>query len=140
MVIIGNDHGGVLLKKEIVSYFESENIDFIDVGNMGEESSDYPDEAKKVIEKMGEIKNATGILICGTGIGISISANRHKGIRCALCHDVFSAKATRQHNDSNVLAMGGRVIGTGPALEVVKAFLETEFSGDDRHIRRINKI
>ena len=81
-----------------------------------------------------------GILICGTGIGMSITANKVKGIRAALCHDVFSAKATREHNDSNILCMGARVIGPGPALEIVKAFLETDFSNDLRHIRRIRMI
>lgn len=140
MIIIGNDHGGVELKKEIVNYFVESNIEYIDLGNTGEVSSDYPDEAKKVIEKMSEYEGSKGILICGTGIGISITANRYEHIRCALCHDVFSAKATREHNDSNILAMGGRVVGSGLALEIVKAFLGTNFSGDERHIRRINKI
>lgn len=140
MIIIGNDHGGVELKNEIVEYFQKENIKFIDLGNSNKESSDYPDEALKVINKLKEYEDGKGILICGTGIGISISANRYKGIRCALCHDVFSAKATREHNDSNILALGGRVVGAGLALEIVKAFINTNFLGDERHIRRIEKI
>lgn len=140
MIIIGNDHGGVDLKNEIVQYFIKEDIEFIDLGNSTKEASDYPDEASKVIHKLKEYKDGKGILICGTGIGISISANRHADVRCALCHDVFSAKATREHNNSNILALGGRVVGAGHAIEIVKAFIETEFSNEERHIRRIEKI
>ena len=101
---------------------------------------DYPEYAHAVAQSIQKGECDRGILICGTGIGISIAANKHKGIRAALCHDVFSAEATRQHNDANILAMGGRVIGGGHALRVVDAFLDTPFSEDERHKRRIAGI
>lgn len=140
MIAIGCDHGGFPLKEEIVKYFKNNNIDFKDFGTYDTKSVDYPVYAKAVAEFVAEGKAEKGILICGTGIGISIAANKVKGIRAALCHDVFSAKATREHNDANILAMGARVIGAGLALEIVKAFLSTDFSGDERHIRRIKMI
>jgi ribose 5-phosphate isomerase B len=140
MIGLGCDHGGLELKNEVIKYLESQGIEYKDFGTKTSESVDYPTYAKLVANAVASGECEKGILICGTGIGISIAANKVKGIRCALCHDVFSAKATREHNDSNVLAMGGRVIGPGPAIEVVKAWLGTEFSGDERHIRRINMI
>lgn len=140
MIAIGCDHGGFPLKEEIIKYFKNNNIDFKDFGTYDTKSVDYPIYAKAVAEFVAEGKAEKGILICGTGIGISIAANKVKGIRAALCHDVFSAKATREHNDANILAMGARVIGAGLALEIVKAFLSTEFSKDERHIRRIKMI
>lgn len=140
MIALGSDHGGFELKNEIIKYFESEGIEYKDLGTYSSESTDYPIYAKKVAKEVLDGNCEKGILICGTGIGISIAANRIKGIRAALCHDVFSAKATRLHNDANILAMGGRVIGFGSAIEVVKAFIETEFSNDERHIKRINMI
>jgi ribose 5-phosphate isomerase B len=140
MIGLGCDHGGLELKNEVIKYLESQGIEYKDFGTKTSESVDYPKYAKLVAKAVASGECEKGILICGTGIGISIAANKVKGVRCALCHDVFSAKATREHNDSNILAMGGRVIGVGPAIEVVKAWLGTEFSGDERHIRRINMI
>ncbi len=140
MIYIANDHGAVDLKNEIVSYLEDLNYEVENLGTNEKTAVDYPDYAKKLCEKVLANEDSKGILICGTGIGISITANKHKGIRCALCSDVFSAKATREHNDANVLALGARVTGVGLALMIVKQFLETEFSNDKRHIDRINKI
>ncbi len=140
MIALGCDQGGFDLKKEVIAYLNERNIDFKDCGSYNMDSVDYPDYAKKVVNAILSGECDKGILICGTGIGISIVANRHKGIRAALCGDVFSAKATRLHNDANILAMGGRVIGPGLCLEIVDAFLNTEFSGEERHQRRIDKI
>lgn len=140
MIGIGSDHGGFNLKKEIIKYFEENNIDYKDYGAYDNNSVDYPVYAKAVAKDVANKTLEKGILICGTGIGISIAANKIKGIRCALCHDVFSAKATREHNNSNILAMGERVIGVGLAIEIVKVFLATDFSNDERHIKRIDLI
>lgn len=140
MIAIGNDHGGYALKKELITYLKENNIEFKDFGCYDEESCDYPNYAKKVAEAVASKECEKGILICGTGIGISIAANKVKGIRAALCHDCFSAEATRQHNDANILAMGARVVGPGLAMKIVDIFLNTEFSNDERHIRRIDKI
>ena len=140
MIGLGCDHGGLELKKVVMDYLDSKNIEYKDFGTYTSESCDYPIYGKAVAKAVAEGECDKGIIICGTGIGISIAANKIKGIRAALCHDVFSAKATREHNDSNILAMGARVIGPGLALEIVKAFLETDFSNDERHIRRINQI
>lgn len=138
-VAIGSDHGGFTLKQEIKKLLEELNIEYDDVGCHDESSVDYPDFAIPVAEKVANGEADRGIVICGTGIGVSISANKVKGIRCALVHDVFSAKATREHNDSNVLAMGERVIGPGLAREIAKTWLESEYEGG-RHERRVNKI
>lgn len=140
MIGIGCDHGGLELKKEVIRYLEGQGIEYKDYGTYTSESVDYPVYAKLVANAVASGECEKGILICGTGIGVSIVANKVKGIRCALCHDVFSAKATREHNDSNVLAMGGRVVGPGLAVEIVKTWLGTDFSGDERHIRRIKMI
>lgn len=140
MIGLGCDHGGLELKNLVKAFLEEHGIECKDFGTYTSESCDYPIYAKKVANAVVSGECDKGILICGTGIGISIAANKVKGIRAALCHDVFSAKATREHNDANILAMGARVIGPGPALEIVKAFLETDFSNDLRHIRRINMI
>ncbi|MDA3130684.1 ribose 5-phosphate isomerase B [Aliibacillus thermotolerans] len=136
---IGSDHAGYRLKKEIMKVLDELNVEYEDVGCHDENSVDYPDYAVPVSEKVATGEVDRGILICGTGIGMSISANKIKGIRCALVHDVFSAKATRAHNDSNVLAMGERIVGPGLASEIVKAWLGTEFEGG-RHERRVNKM
>lgn len=138
-IAIGSDHGGFHLKQEIKKLLEELKMEYVDVGCHDDCSVDYPDYAIPVAEKVASGQFERGIVICGTGIGVSISANKVKGIRCALVHDVFSAKATRQHNDSNVLAMGERVIGPGLAREIVKTWLETEYEGG-RHERRIKKI
>lgn len=140
MLALGCDHGGYPLMKEVIQYLEENHIAFQNFGTDSEASVDYPVYAKKVAHAVADGVCEKGILICGTGIGISIAANKVHGIRCALCGDVFSAKATRAHNDANILAMGARVIGPGLALEIVKAFLETPFSNEERHIRRIEQI
>lgn len=140
MIGLGCDHGGLELKNEVIKYLKSQNIEYKDFGTYTSDSCDYPIYGKAVANAVASGECEKGIIICGTGIGISITANKVKGIRAALCHDVFSAKATREHNDSNILAMGARVIGPGLAIEIVKAFLETEFSNDERHIRRISMI
>ena len=140
MIALGSDHGGFALKQEIIKYLEENRIEYRDFGSYSENSCDYPEYAKKVAHAVVGGGFEKGILICGTGIGISIAANKVKGIRCALCHDCFSAKATREHNDANVLAMGGRIVGPGLALEIVDIFLHTEFSHDERHMRRVSQI
>lgn len=136
---IGSDHGGYELKEVIKEYLTSEGIELVDYGTNSLDSVDYPDFGKRVADAVLNKEVDRGILICGTGIGISITANRIKGIRCALCSDTFSARMSRLHNDANILALGGRVLGKGLALDIVKIFLETEFEGG-RHERRINKI
>ncbi len=139
MLAIGCDHGGFKLKEEIINYLKTAGVEFKDFGTYNESSVDYPDIAHVVCESIlnGECENA--VLVCGTGIGISIAANKHKGIRAAVCSDEFSAKFTRLHNDANVLCLGGRVVGPGLACELVDIFLNTEFEGG-RHLLRVNKI
>lgn len=139
-ITIGSDHGAVSLKDEVKLILkEFDNVEVKDIGTFGAESVDYPDIAEKVCADVTSNKADRGIVLCGTGLGISIAANKIKGIRCALCHDVYSAKMSREHNNTNVLAMGGRVIGFGLAGEIVRAWLSTEFAGG-RHERRVNKI
>ncbi len=140
MIALGCDHAGVKLKNFILNYFKENNIPYIDFGHFDETSTDYPIYAEEVCNAVLSNKCEKGILICGTGIGMSIAANRHKGIRCALCGDVFSAKATREHNNANILALGARVVAEGLALEIVKAFLSTEFSNGENHVRRIELL
>lgn len=140
MIALGCDHGGYALMQEVIDYLEKQNIDYKNFGTDSEDSCDYPIYAKRVAHAIMNGECEKGILICGTGIGVSITANKIKGIRAALCGDCFSAKATREHNDANVLALGARVVGVGLALEIVKVFLETPFSNDQRHIRRISQI
>ena len=139
-IAIGSDHGGFELKQEIIKHLTKKEIGFEDFGCFSEASCDYTDYGKAVAEAVASGKYEKGILICGTGIGISITANKIKGIRCALCSDCFSAEATREHNDANILALGGRVVGVGLALKIVDTFLNTPFSNEERHIRRISKI
>ena len=136
---IGSDHGGYELKESIKEYLNELGVEFVDYGTNSLESVDYPDYGKKLADAVLENQVERGILICGTGIGISITANRIQGIRCALCSDTFSARMSREHNNANILALGGRVVGLGLALDIVKTFLDTEFEGG-RHERRINKI
>ena len=141
MIALGCDHGGYELMQEVIAYLDKEGIAYKNLGcDNGKDSVDYPDYAKKVVETILSGECEKGILICGTGIGISITANRYKGLRAALCTDCFSAEATRLHNDANILAMGGRVVGPGVAVKIVDTFLNTPFSGDERHKRRIGKI
>ena len=138
MVAIGSDHGGYGLKQEIMEHLKERGIEYKDYGCYDEKSCDYPVYAKAVANAIVSGECDKGILICGTGIGISITANKIKGIRAALCHDTFSAQATREHNDANIVAMGARVVGSGLAIKIVDTFLDTEFSNDERHIRRIS--
>lgn len=140
MIAIGSDHGGFELKQEIIKYFKEKGIEYHDFGTNSTASCDYPVFAKAVAKAVVSKECEYGILICGTGIGISITANKIKGVRCALCHDCFSAEATRLHNNANILAMGGRVVGPGLAVKIVETFLNTPFSNDERHIRRISQI
>ena len=140
VIAIGSDHGGFELKQEIIKYLTEKNIEFKDFGCYDETSCDYTEYGKAVAAAVAAGKYEKGILICGTGIGISITANKVKGIRCALCSDCFSAEATREHNDANILALGGRVVGVGLALKIVDTFLNTPFSNEERHIRRISQI
>lgn len=140
MIAIGCDHGGYELKKEILDYLDKEGIAYKDFGTDNSDAVDYPDFARPVCQAVIDGEAEKGILICGTGIGISMAANKMKGIRAALVHDVFSAEATRLHNNANVLCMGGRVIAGGLAIKITDTFLKTDFSGDERHARRINKI
>ena len=139
-ITIGSDHGAVDLKEEVkMVLHEFSDIQVTDVGTFGKESVDYPDIAEKVCADIVSGKADRGIVLCGTGIGISIAANKINGIRAALCTDVYSAIMSRKHNDANVLAMGGRVSGIGPAGEIVRAWIRTAFEGD-RHARRVDKI
>jgi len=138
-VAIASDHGGTQLRQEIKNLLDELEISYEDFGCDCSTSVDYPDYALPVAKKVASGEFDRGILICGTGIGMSISANKVKGIRCALVHDVFTAKVTREHNDSNVLAMGERVIGPGLAREIAKAWLTSNFEGG-RHANRIGKI
>lgn len=138
-IVIASDHGGVNLKKTIAETLAKKGMDITDYGPDSDESVDYPDYAKPVSQKVADGEFDRGILVCGTGIGMSITANKTKGIRCALVHDSFSAKATRQHNNTNMLAMGERVIGSGLADDIVDIWLNTEYEGG-RHERRVCKI
>jgi ribose 5-phosphate isomerase B len=139
-IALGSDHAGLDLKKEVISHLKEKNIETVDFGTYDFASCDYPDFVPPVCDAVLKKEADLGILICSTGIGISISANKIHGIRCALLGDVFSAKMTRAHNDANVMALGGKVTGVGHALEIVDAFLETPFSHDTRHQRRIDKM
>lgn len=136
---LASDHGGYELKEHIREHLEKEGIEYIDYGTNSEESVDYPDYGRKAGEAImsGEVDRA--IVVCGTGIGISLAANKVKGVRCALCGDSYSARMSREHNNANALALGGRVIGKDLALEIVDIWLKTEFAGG-RHERRVNKI
>jgi ribose 5-phosphate isomerase B len=139
-ISIGADHGGYRLKEILVPFIESLGHVVTDVGCSCDQSVDYPDYALPVCEAVANGQADRGILICGTGIGMSIAANKVRGIRCALVHDMFSAQATRDHNDTNVLAMGERVIGPGVAQEIIRIWLETPFSNGERHVGRIGKV
>lgn len=140
MLALGCDHGGYELMQEIKQYLDQKKIAYRDFGCHSTEAVDYPLYAKKVGKAIQDGVCEKGILVCGTGIGISITANKMEGIRAALCTDCFSAEATRLHNDANILALGGRVVGAGLALKIVDTFLNTPFSGEERHRRRIEMI
>lgn len=138
-IAIASDHGGYDLKQEILKYLDASKISYTDLGTFSTESVDYPDIAIPCAEAVARGEYEKGIIICGTGIGVCIAANKVKGIRAALCHDTFSARMSRQHNNANILTMGGRVIGPGLATAIVKEWLATDFEGA-RHERRVNKI
>ena len=140
MIALASDHGGYDLKMKVIQYLEANNIPYEDMGCYGKESCDYPVFGRAAAQAVAAGECEKGIVICTTGIGISIAANKMKGIRCALCSDCFSAEATRLHNDTNVLALGGRVLGTELAIKIVDTWLNTPFSGDERHARRISMI
>jgi len=138
-IALGSDHAGFELKEDLRSYLAQMKIDALDLGTYSEDSVDYPDVAVKVAEMVAQGEVERGLLICGTGIGMSIVANRFAGVRAALCHDLYTARISREHNDANILALGGRLIGKGLAREILRVWLETEFQGG-RHERRLNKI
>lgn len=138
-IALGNDHGGYNYKNIVAKYLKENKYEFTDFGCDSLDSCDYPDYALKVARAVKDKDCDFGILICGTGIGISIAANKIKGIRAALCHDTFSAKAARAHNNANIIAFGERVIGSSLMLEILEAFLNTEFEGG-RHEKRVSKI
>ena len=140
MIAIACDHGGYEYKQIIMQHLADRNIQYRDFGTYSPESCDYPDFAQPVAKAVAAGEFEKGILICGTGIGMSIAANKVKGIRAAVCGDSFSVRATREHNDANILCLGARVISEAKALEITDIFLDTPFSGDERHIRRISKI
>lgn len=140
MIALGCDHGGYDLKQEVIRYLEENNIPYKDFGCPDKSSCDYPEFGRAAAKAVASGECEKGIVICTTGIGISISANKVPGVRCALCADTLSAKMTRLHNNANMLAMGAGIVGTNLALSIVETFLNTEFSNDERHIRRINKI
>lgn len=138
-IAIGADHGGFRLKEKIIAYLRGQNLEFKDFGTFDEESCNYPVIAKDVAKAVAADNYDRGILVCGTGIGMSIVANKVKGIRAALCSDTFSAKATRAHNDANILCLGQRVIGDGLALDIVDVWLKSNFEGG-RHKIRVDMI
>ena len=138
-IAIGCDHAGPALKAEILAHLDEKGIEYTDFGIQEGEKVDYPEKAEEVCRKIADGSYDMGILICGTGVGMSMCANKIKGIRAACCSDYFSAKYTRAHNDANVLCIGARVIGAGLAAELVDVFIETPFEGG-RHQRRIDKI
>ena len=140
MIALGSDHGGWALKQEVMKHLDARGLEYKDYGTYSEDSCDYPVYGKAVAHAVADGECEKGIIICGTGIGISITANKVRGIRAALCSDCFSAEMTRLHNDANILAFGARVVGPGLALKIVDTFLDTPFSGDERHIRRIKQI
>ena len=140
MIAIGSDHGGFELKEKLMEHLSERGLEYKDFGTYSSASCDYPVYAKAVANAVASGECDRGIIICGTGIGVSITANKVLGIRAALCGDCFSAEATRQHNDANVLCMGARVVGEGLALKIADTFLDTPFSNDERHIRRISMI
>lgn len=138
MIAIGCDHGGYEMKSALIKHLQENNVEFVDLGCNGE-TVDYPDIAVKVCEKVTSGECDKGVLVCGTGIGMSMAANKVKGIRAAVCGDTFSAKFTRLHNNCNMLCLGGRVIGNGLACDILDIYLATEFEGG-RHERRVEKV
>lgn len=140
MIAIGSDHGGYDLRQIIMKHLEERGLEYKDFGCPDKSSCDYPEFGRAVAKAVASGECEKGIVICTTGIGISITANKEKGIRCALCGDVLSAELTRLHNDANMLALGAGIVGPNLAVKITDTFLDTAFSGDERHIRRVAKI
>ncbi|MDE7477739.1 MAG: ribose 5-phosphate isomerase B [Lachnospiraceae bacterium] len=140
MIAIGCDHGGYDLKQEVIKYLKENNMEYKDFGCFGKESCDYPEFGQAAAKAVASGECDKGIVICTTGIGISITANKVKGIRCALCADTVSARLTREHNDANMLALGAGIVGTNLALDIVDIFLNTTFPGEEKHRRRVAAI
>ncbi len=138
-IALGSDHAGFMLKESIIGHFNESGRHFKDYGVLSENSVDYPDIASLVVNAVLSGEYNYGVLICGTGIGMSIAANKHKGIRAALCGEAYSARCAREHNNANVLTMGSRVVGPGLAVDIVESFLSASFAGG-RHMRRLDKI
>lgn len=138
-IVLASDHAGYRLKSELVEYVKELGHEVLDVGTYSEDSCDYPDFARAAATKIKDGQADLGILVCGTGLGMSIAANKIRGIRAVTCSDTFSAHSAREHNDANVLCLGGRVVGSGLARDIVKVFLESSFQGG-RHKRRVDKI
>ncbi len=138
-VALASDHAGFALKSELKAEIEALGHEVLDLGTDGPDSVDYPDFGHALAAALSDGRADRGVLVCGTGIGISIAANRHAGVRCGVCHDVTTARLTRLHNDANVLALGARIVGGEVAADCVRAFLETEFEGG-RHARRVEKL
>jgi len=139
-IVIGSDHAGFSLKEELVRFLQGERYDVIDAGTHDSNPIDYPDIARKVGAKLQAGHSRKGILVCGSGVGVSVAANKLRGIRAALCHDTYSAHQGVEHDDMNVLCLGSRVVGAELAKELVSAFLKAVFSGSDRHVRRLSKV
>ena len=139
-IAIGNDHAAPELKITVIEHLKEKGVECVDMGCAVGERCDYPNAAKAVCEKVVSAECDLGILICGTGVGMSMAANKVKGIRAACCSEPFSARLTREHNNANVLCFGARVVGEGTAMDLVDAFVDTPFSNDERHIRRIDLI
>ncbi|GFI45110.1 ribose-5-phosphate isomerase B [Lachnospiraceae bacterium] len=140
MLAIGSDHGGYDLKQQIMAHLKDRGIPFKDFGCYSRDSCDYPDFGRAAAEAVASGACSQGIVVCTTGVGISIAANKVAGIRCALCTDPYLAKMTRLHNDANMLALGGAYVGVNLALEIVDTFLGTQFSGEEKHMRRVGKL
>ena len=140
MIAIGSDHGGYDLKQEILKYLKENNMEYKDFGCYRKDSCDYPAFGQAVAKAVASGECERGIVVCTTGIGISITANKVRGVRCALCSDTLSAKLTREHNDANVLALGGGIVGTSLGLAIVDTFLNTTFPGEEKHRRRVAAI
>ena len=140
-ILIGSDHGGYALKEKIKKALDKNEIKYVDYGCNSESSVDYPKVAKEVCEDIvSNPRRNLGILVCGTGIGMSMVANKFRGIRAALCHNDFTAQMAREHNNANVLCIGGRVVSATQGMKIVRKFIETPFSNEERHKRRINMI
>jgi RpiB/LacA/LacB family sugar-phosphate isomerase len=139
-VAVASDHAGFSLKEEIVRFLKQEKVEVLDLGTHDTQPVDYPDVAKRIGSALIEGRAKKGILICGSGVGASVAANKLRGIRAGLCHDTYSAHQGVEHDDMNVLCLGARVVGPEVAKELAAAFLRAEFSGDERHVRRLNKV